>query len=265
MIKSFSSIIFLVFCSLTLLVAQPKVPDRPNPPRLVNDFAGILSADETARLETELSTYNDSSSNQIAVISVKSLGDYAIEDWALEIGRKWGIGFKQKNNGVVILISQEPRKINISPGYGLEGALPDLRCKSIEQLQMVPAFKEGRYFDGIHDAVTAIRASIKGEFVNENYGKDKGSGSDVGFWLFIIFLIVMVLVFMYISNRSSYAQYGSGKRGLGGGPGFIWFGGGGGGNSGGGWGSGGGGGDSGGGFGGFGGGSFGGGGASSDW
>ena len=56
MIKSFSSIIFLVFCSLTLLVAQPKVPDRPNPPRLVNDFAGILSADETARLETELST-----------------------------------------------------------------------------------------------------------------------------------------------------------------------------------------------------------------
>ncbi len=260
MIKSFSSIIFFILGTLTLLMAQPKVPDRPNPPRLVNDFAGMLTVDETLRLETELSAYNDSSSNQIAIVTVKNLGDYAIEDWALEIGRKWGIGFKQKNNGVVILISQEPRKVNISPGYGLEGALPDLRCKSIEQLQMVPAFKEGRYYDGIHDAFTAIRSYIKGEFVNENYGKDTGSG-DTGFWLFIIFLIVMVLVFMYMSNSSRYAQYGSGNRGLGF-PGFIFFGGGDK-SSGGGWG--GGGGDSGGGFGGFGGGSFGGGGASSDW
>ena len=264
MIKSFSSFVFFILATATLLVAQPKVPDRPNPPRLVNDFAGMFTPDEINRLETEVDAYSDSSSNQIAVVTVKDLGDYAIEDWALEIGRKWGIGAKQKNNGVVILVSQNPRKINISPGYGLEGALPDLICKRIEVQQIVPAFKENRYFDGIHDAITAIRARVKGEFVNENLGKDANS-SDLGFWLFIIFLVIMVVVFMYISNRSRYAQYGSSNRGLSSGPGFIWFGGGGGGNNSGGWGGGGGGGGDSGGFGGFGGGSFGGGGASSDW
>ena len=263
-IKSFSSFILFMLCAITFLVAQPKVPDRPNPPRLVNDFAGVFTPDEANRLETELDAYNDSSSNQIAIVTVKSLGDYAIEDWALEIGRKWGLGFKQKNNGVVILISQEPRKINISPGYGLEGALPDLLCKRIEAQDIVPAFKEQRYYDGIHNAITHIRSAIKGEFVNENYGKDTSSSSDVGFWIFIIFLVLMALFFMYISNRSRYAQYGSSNRGLGSG---IFFGGFGGGGNSGGWGGGGGGesGGGGGGFGGFGGGDFGGGGASSDW
>ncbi len=261
-IKSFASFIIFMLGVMTFLVAQPKVPDRPNPPRLVNDFAGVFTPDEIGRLESEVDAYSDSSSNQIVILSVRSLGDYAIEDWALEVGRKWGVGFKQKNNGVVIIISQEPRKINISPGYGLEGALPDLLCKRIEQQDMVPAFKEGRFYDGMHNAITDIRTAVKGEFVNENIGKNVGSGSDVGFWIFIIILILLVIFFMYISNRSRYAQYGSRSRGFGLGP-NIFFGGGGsifgGGNSDSG-------GDSGGGsFGGFGGGDFGGGGASSDW
>lgn len=239
------------------------MPDRPYPPQLVNDFAGILSADEQKRLERELVSYDDSSSTQIAVVTVKSLGDYAIEDWALEIGRKWGVGRKSKNNGVVILVSLEPRRINISPGYGLEGALPDITCKRIITNYITPKFKEGNFYTGLMDGIRAIRAAVKGEFKNEDYGKGDGDFPLWVFWLLLILLIIFIIVMM--RARRHFEEYGTGRRRYrdSGGP-VIWWGSGGGWSGGGGsWG--GGDSDSGGGFGGFGGGDFGGGGASGDW
>ena len=258
--KSRSIVFVFALIIASILRGQPKVPDRPNPPRLVNDYAGLLSSSEQSQLESELVAYNDSSSNQVVIITVPSLGDYGIEDWTLEIGRKWGIGNKGKNNGVVILVSLEPRKVNISPGYGLEGALPDLLCKRIISQQIAPNFKEKRFYDGFSSAVKAIRSAVKGEFVNENYGQDQGN-SDVGFWIFIALLVIMVIVFIIISNRNGGGGYGTRRRGFGdSGGGFIFWGGGGGFGGGGGSSN-----DSGGGFGGFGGGDFGGGGASGDW
>lgn len=242
-----------------ILRGQPSVPDRPYPQRLVNDFAGMLSVDERNRLEKDLVMYDDSSSNQIAIITIQTLGDYPIEEWALEIGRKWGVGSKTKNNGVVIIVSLEPRKINISPGYGLEGALPDVTCKRIISNEMAPSFKAGQYYEGLSKAIKAIRAAAKGEYVNET---PQSTGSDDAFWPFIIFLIVIMIVFYIISrNRNRATYYGPRRKrhynDTGGG--WIYWGGG----SGSGWG--GGDSDSGGGFGGFGGGDFGGGGASGDW
>lgn len=251
--------IFSILNSL-LTWAQPQVPDRPYPQRLVNDMAGLMSIDDRNRLEKELVMYDDSSSNQVAIVTIPSLGDYAIEDWALEIGRKWGVGRKGKNNGVVIIVSLEPRKINISPGYGLEGALPDVICKRIITNEMTPNFKAGQYYEGFSKAVKAIRAASKGEYVNENAGS--GEGSDIGFWVFVIILIIIMVVFIIIANSKNKATYYGPrqKRHYDNGGGWIMWGGGGGS----GWG-GGGSDDSGGGFGGFGGGDFGGGGASGDW
>ena len=255
----------LLFSALFLTIilrGQPSVPERPSPPRLVNDFAGLLSASENGQLESTLSAYNDSSSNQIAIVTLKSLGDYAIEDWALEIGRKWGVGKKAKNNGVLIIISLEPRKINISPGYGLEGALPDITCKRIISNEMVPSMKYGQYYTALSNAVTAIRSVVKGEYVNEDKGQQSGEG---GFWFFVIILIIILIAFIFIANsRRSAAYYGPNRRRHidNSGGGWIFWGGGGGS----GWGGGGGSDNSGGGgFGGFGGGDFGGGGASGDW
>ncbi len=254
-----SLIVFFILFIGVILRGQPPVPDRPYPQKLVNDIAGLLSVEDRNRLERELVVYNDSSSNQIAIITIKSLGDYAIEDWALEIGRKWGVGRKAKNNGVVILVSLEPRKINISPGYGLEGALPDITCKRIITNEMAPSFKAGQYYEGLSNAIKAIRAASKGEYVNES---PQSGESEDGFWIFIVVLIIIIIVFIFIANNKNKATYygPNRKKHYDNGGGWIFWGGGGGSGWGGGGGS-----DSGGGFSGFGGGDFGGGGASGDW
>jgi uncharacterized protein len=257
------SILFLALLFVGILRAQPKVPERPQPARLVNDFAGLLSADDIRQLEQQLIAYDDSSSNQMAIVTLPALGDYAIEDWALEIGRKWGVGRKAKNNGVLIIVSVDPRKINISPGYGLEGALPDLLCKRIITNEITPSFKQGQYFAGLSNGVKSIRSAAKGEYVNED--KSKGDSSDSGFWIFIVIFVIILIAYIFISNnRNRASYYGPNNRrhyGNGGGGWIFW---GGGGSSGGGsdWGGSSGSDDT---FGGFGGGDFGGGGASGDW
>jgi uncharacterized protein len=259
--KFIVSIFFLVLSMGTILRGQPPVPARTSPPKMVNDFANLLSADEQIRLERELVAYNDSTSTQIAVVTIADLGDYDIVDWAVEIGKKWGVGTAQKNNGVVILVGLAPKKkVFIATGGGVQGFLPDIICKRIIEQKITPAFKEKRFYDGFDGAFQVIRGAAKGEFVNENQGKQ--SGSDGGFWIFIIIMVLVLVFIMYMNNRrGGYAQYTSNRRSYGnGGGGFIFWGGGGGS----GWG--GGSDDSGGGsFGGFGGGDFDGGGAGGDW
>jgi uncharacterized protein len=253
-------LLFVALLGTLILRGQPKVPDRPSPQRLVNDMAGLLNYNEIAQLERTLVAYNDSSSNQVAVVVVRSLGDYAIEDWALEIGRKWGIGRKAKNNGVLILISLEPRKINISPGYGLEGSLPDILCKRIISNEITPAFKQQQYYVGLDKGVKAIQKATRNEYKIEDSDKQSDSGGSIVFFI-IIAIFIIIILFSIFQKNSRYAHYGNPRRRYndnGGGGGWIFWGGGGGfgggGSS-----------DDGGGFGGFGGGDFGGGGASGDW
>jgi len=104
------------------LPAQDIVP-RPNPPRLVNDLANVLSPEEEAALEQKLVAYDDSTSNQVAVLLISTLNDYPIEEYALKLYREWGIGNKTTNNGVLIIAAIDDRKLRIETGYGLEGAI----------------------------------------------------------------------------------------------------------------------------------------------
>jgi uncharacterized protein len=267
LIKQSVRIYFFLFFALmfaSILRGQPQVPNRPSPPRLVNDLAGLLPLDEVNALERTLVAYDDSTSSQVAIVILKELGDYAIEDWALEIGRKWGVGRKAKNNGVVIIVSMSPKKINISPGYGLEGALPDILCKRIISNEISPSFKTGQYAEGLTKGVKAIRGAVKGEYVNQDHSQGSGDSSDAFFWVFIIFMgIILVFVLISANARRSGGTYYSPhrRRNYDNGGGWIIFGGGGDSN----WGGGGNNNDDGGSFGGFGGGDFGGGGASGDW
>ncbi|WP_326995013.1 TPM domain-containing protein [Chitinophaga sp. 212800010-3] len=243
-----------------LLVKAQNIPPRPNPPSLVNDFAGILLKNEDEALEQKVVAYNDSTSTQIAIVTLKSVGDYDISQVSLKILRDWGIGSKGKNNGILILVSVEDRKIRIETGYGMEGAVPDAIANDIINQIIKPAFREGRYYEGLNGAVDAIEKAAAGEY------KADPKQSEPGISPGVIFLVIMVIVIIVsIISRGGGGGGGGGttynRRG-----GWIWpviggMSGWGSGSSGGGWSGGGGGG----GFGGFGGGSGGGGGASGSW
>ena len=250
--------VFLLLIAGIVAWAQD-IPSAPNPPKLVNDFTGTLTADQAEALNRKLYQFDDSTSTQIAVVIVNTTGGMDVADYALEVGRKWGIGQKGNNNGVILLIAKDDRKLNISPGYGLEKALPDVTCKQIIDYTIVPNFKGNDYYRGVEEGTDAIMQAVKGEYTApEGYNQSKGRGGGLGR---IIFIIVIIIIFLAISggkgggggfmSRRGFAAWTIGNMLSGGGGGSGWSGGGGG--------------SSGGGFGGFGGGSFGGGGASGSW
>lgn len=262
--RSWLLVVGLLLLQLTVLAQS--VPPRPNPPRLVNDLAGLLRPDEVAQLERKLVAYNDSTSSQIAVVTVPSLGDYEIAGYAQQLYETWGIGQKNNNNGVLILIAKQERKVRIQPGYGLEGAIPDALAKRIITSTLTPAFKENRYYEGLDRATDQLIALAKGEYkadpATQPRSRRSSSDDSGGGWMFWV-VIGALLLFILLRNRGGGNSGGRRNRGFGGAmiPPIIFgdfsggrgvFGGGGGG------------GDSGG-FGGFGGGSSGGGGASGDW
>ena len=231
---------------------KAQLPSPPNPPRLVNDYTGTLSSSEINSLEHKLVAYNDSTSTQILVMLIDNLQGYSIEKYATEIGHSWGVGQKDKGNGVVILVKPnkggERGQVTIRTGYGMEEYLTDATGKNIIEKEMIPAFKEGDYYTGIDNAVNVIMDLCSGKFTQDEYNEDGG----IPLWLFILLIFAIAIIFSKFSGGSGQNYSGRGARTI-----FIPMGGG--------FGSGGFGGGSSGGFGGFGGGGFGGGGASGSW
>lgn len=250
------ALLLLVVIARAQTTAENSIPARPNPPRLVNDLVGILQPQQRDALEQKLRAYNDSTSNQIAVVIVKTTDPYPIGDFAFQVLRQWGVGQKDKNNGLVLAWATQDRKIYISTGYGLEGAVPDAIANRIITEILRPAFREEKYYEGLDAATTEIIKRAQGEYKAE----PSATGDDGGGVGIIVIILVIMLIFWFISRNNR----GGGNRNRGGGgfmPVFLpttysgW------GSSSGGFG----GGDSGGGFGGFGGGSGGGGGAGGDY
>ncbi|RFZ92227.1 TPM domain-containing protein [Mucilaginibacter conchicola] len=266
-----------LFICLGLLLFVGKVfsqdfPERPN--RLVTDYTGTLSENDKETLQQKLIAYFDSTSTQIAVVMMQSTGEYDINQYATGLLRKWGIGTKEKNNGVLVLVALKDRKMAISTGYGAEGALPDITTQDIIQNDMKPKFRQNDYFGGLDAATDDIIKAMSGEYKSDKKpGKNDGGGGSVGI---IIIIVVIILIIIFRKGGGG----GGGRRiigGRGGADPFWWFLAGnmlgnsgrssggsdwGGFSGGGGWG---GGSSGGGGFGGFGGGSGGGGGSSGSW
>lgn len=238
--------------------AQDIPAPKDNPPKLVNDYTGTLTPDQAEALNTKLYRFDDSTSTQITVVIVNSTNGTDVADYAIELGRKWGVGGKKNNNGVVLLIAKDDRKLNISPGYGLEGALPDVTCKQIIDYTIVPRFKGNDYYHGIDEGLDAIISAVKGEYKAPAGYNKRSKGGGLGRTVLIIFVII---IFLALSSGGKGGGGFMSRRGYRGFNGPVFWNTGGGGS---GW-SGGGGSSGGGGFGGFGGGSFGGGGASGSW
>jgi uncharacterized protein len=234
----------------------PKKP--PASEGLVLDQTKTLTAEQESALEQKVIAYDQSTSNQIAIVLIPSLNGNSIEDVALDILRGWGVGGQaDKDNGIVILVAKNDRKMRIEVGYGLEGAVTDYAASSIIDNNLRPNFREGNYYRGLTEAVDEIIKAAEGRYTApEGYGKGKGlSGWKI--FLIIVFIWIILGVIGRGGRGGGFASR-RGYRGWGGGP--IWWG------TGSGWGGGGGGwSGGGGGFGGFGGGSGGGGGASGSW
>jgi uncharacterized protein len=262
--KRFLFIVAVILCALNS-IAQDIIP-RPSPPRLVNDATNTLTPDQKETLERKLVAYDDSTSNQLAIVIVPSIGDYAPVDYATKLGRTWGVGNKKNDNGVVLLVVKDSRQVFIAPGYGLEGAIPDITAKAIIDNEIVPNFKAQDFYRGLDLGTTAIMKAAAGEYkAPAGYGSKKSRGKGGGGSILGVIIIIFIVILLSggrgggrgggMASRRGFGDIAtgallgsllSGGRG-GGGGGF------GGGSSGGG------------GFGGFGGGSFGGGGAGGSW
>lgn len=261
----------LLVCLLFVAGALAQQTERrPVPPRAVNDFAQMLAPFQQDALEQKLRAYNDSTSSAIIVVTVPDLQGYDIAQVALKYLRDWGVGVKDKNNGVVILVSKKERRARIETGYGMEGVLPDITAKRIIEDEMLPHFRADDYYGGFDSAIDAIIKAAAGEYKAEARADDEVGGGG-----FLIFLLMIIFFFIIFGGRRGGGGGGRGGQYMSrrGSDVLPWFilgnllgGGGRGGSRGGGFGGGfGGGGFGGGGFGGFGGGSGGGGGASGGW
>jgi uncharacterized protein len=140
----------------------------------VNDYGEILSAQTVSSLEALLKAHEDSTSNQVAVLTIASLDGETIEEYSIRVVDAWKLGQKGKDNGVLLLVARDDRKVRIEVGRGLEGDLPDITCGSIIRKQILPRFKEGDYNAGVTDGIQAILSAIRGSYVAE----EEGSGID---------------------------------------------------------------------------------------
>ena len=214
----------------------------------------MLSRDEAALLEGKLVAYNDSTSTQIAIVIEKSLEGDDIFDYSVRLAQEWGIGREGKDNGVLIYVAQDDRKVRIQTGYGMEGFLTDAMSKRIIENVIVPNFREARYYQGLDRATDLIIQLGSGE-----YSADGLEPENIPIGLIVFLIIMIIVIIIVLSNMGGGGGYYRGGRyDTNRGGGWIIFGPGSG-SSGGGWSGGGGG------FGGFGGGSFGGGGAGGSW
>lgn len=283
--------LFSVMCVCLLVPSMAYAFDVPPNDGFVTDSAALLDEAQEMGLEKMLSDYREQTSNEIAVLILPNLGGAPIADVAVEVGRDWGVGTDDNNNGILLIVSYEDREIFIATGYGLEGAVPDIVAAGIAETDIAPLFREGDYYGGIHAGIEALQKHIGGEYTAERYASDDSGFSFGPFLFFIIFIVFDFLAVLFGKTKSWWLggvmgagvgiilaliwtwwwsipvlaligfvlDYFASKKGIGKnrrrGRGGVWWGGGGfGGGSGGG-----------GGFGGFGGGSFGGGGGGSKW
>lgn len=134
-----------------------------NPSGFVNDFAGMLSQEARAQIEQETRSFQEKKTHEISVVTVPSLGDDYIENYAEKLFKEWGIGKKGADNGVLLLISRDDKKMRIEVGYGLEGALTDAESSQIIRNTLRPAFQQGDFSGGIVQAVSEIERAIQEE------------------------------------------------------------------------------------------------------
>ena len=268
--KKIKYILLILISFISIQTIAQNFPQKTNPPRIVNDYTNFLTKSENQKLENKLAEFSRETSTQIAIVIVESIDGYDVASYAFELGERWGVGQKGKDNGILIVIKPKTLaskgEITIATGYGVEGAVPDAIAKRIIENEIKPYFKQNMFYKGLDEATNRIMELSRGEYTADDY-KQATSGS-VGSAIPTVIIFLIVIIFSFIgrarrarhyamghnvpfwiamgmlgSNRSHGGSFGNFSSGSGSFGGFS----------------------GGGGFGGFGGGSFGGGGAGGSW
>jgi uncharacterized protein len=252
--------LFSFLCVLSLTGFSQKSKDdpfyKPRPKTFipVNDFAGMLSKEESASLTKKIVQYRDSSTNVIVIITQQTLKDpvsgkiYQLEEAAKHYANNWGIGLKEKNNGVLIFVVRDDRKIRIATGTGIENVLTNLDCRQIINDNIVPEFKKNNYYRGLDTAVDQIMqilspgsyraanepavATDSPQPASQSYSYDSiASTKDDSTVPFIIFVVLIIAVVLVIAKKfggkdkadTVYNATGSSRPSFSRGRGLTWF------------------------------------------
>ena len=203
-------VVLLAFVLLQGFAVAQDFPPAPNPPRLVNDLTGTLSTEEVGQLEQKLLAYSDSTSTQVSIVLMGSVGPYDISDYAIQLGEKWGIGGKGKDNGILILAAMDDRKVFITTGRGMEGVVPDALAKRIVTDMILPNFKMQAYYQGLDQATDMIFKLASGEYKADEVLSEGDSGGAILLILLLVFLFVIIPI---IKNRKDNDNHMGGKGG----------------------------------------------------
>ena len=190
---------FIVPILLPLVVFAYVSPGKPT--GFVNDFAGVLKETERQQMETKLAAFEKNTGNEIAVVIIPDLGGDTIENFSVELFKEWGIGKKSKDNGILLLVARDDRKVRIEVGYGLEGSLTDAQSSWILKNIIVPAFRENNFYGGIDGAVDKIMAAVNGENIPEDVSGQNG-GSDKNYFNIAFFVLFCLMWLTSILGRS---------------------------------------------------------------
>ena len=217
----FSAFLFLLL--IPVMASAQNIPDQPT--GHVNDYANMLSSSEQQRLETKLRNYRDTTTTVIAIATVNSLNGRDIQQVGTELFNRWNIWEGDKNNGVLILVSKQERRMRIEVGYGLEGAIPDVMAARIIRNVLNPAFKKGDFYEGFDRATTILIELARGEYQGNLERQSSGSGEDD--WASVIVFLLFIAYMIYATSRKGGGKNGGRRRRTLGPGGFIWLGGGG--------------------------------------
>ncbi len=200
--------VFFLIIPLTVFAYQ----SPGSPTGFVNDFAGMLTAEQKQSLETKTGNFEKDTGNELSVVTIPDLGGDTIENFAVKLFQDWGIGKKNKDNGILLLVARDDRQMRIEVGYGLEGVLTDAQSFWLTQNVLRPAFQKGDYYGGISGGVDGIISLTKGEFKPDT-SLNNNSGFNANTIFFLLWVSWIFFVWMGSILARSKSWWGGGVVG----------------------------------------------------
>jgi uncharacterized protein len=203
---------YILLLALSGVAAGAAEVIPPAPPRYFNDYAGVVSPETASRLNQTLEDFERETSSQIVVAIYPHMqSNSSIEDYTVRVAQAWKVGQKQKNNGAVLFVFTQDRKMYLQVGYGLEGALPDALAKQIIENELKPRFRNGDFDGGLSAGVAAILAAARGEYrgTGRTVAEQRQELSPRGVGLIALVVVVVILVFILLVVRLARASRGA--------------------------------------------------------
>lgn len=197
-------------CLISLLLLNSVEASALGIPKLggyVNDYASMISGSSKAKLEEELRSFEQSDSTQLVILTIPSLEGEPIEDYSIKVAEAWKLGQARKDNGILLLVSKNDRKMRIEVGRGLEGKLTDLMAGRIIDLVIKPRFKRDDFDGGFTAGVASLIDATRGEFKAEEKDSRKETQPFQSSWLFL--LVAIILVYLFLSSARRKAKPGN--------------------------------------------------------